>query len=308
MPGPSRDVVGSAVGFGLRSSLPFQTLRSDSGETPLLVEEANLPPPSGEPIAVWHARPDNPFHATLHRQGTRYVFWASDVGRYEVAPDDARIRVEGGAEPLRRELRLLGIPAALCALHAGDLSVHASAVEIGGSALLLAGPSMHGKTTLAAGLAAVGHRLLAEDTVRCALGAEPALYPGPAAVRLRPDVAQLLRLPGARHAEGSSDAGRQAIIFDQARRGDGRPVPLRAIVLLRRADQLGIRPLDAAGATRDLFALSFRLPTDDSRRSCFARVVDLTSRVPAYDLHRPLSMARMQEVIDALERLVANVR
>jgi len=297
-------VLGSAVGFMLRSSLPFQTLRSASGEAPLLVEVAQVDAPVGDPMAVWHARPDNPFHARLHRQGAGYHFWTSDAGTYEVAPDEGRIRVGGGAEPLRRELRLFGIPAALCALHAGDLSIHASAVEITGRALLLAGPTMHGKTTLAAALAAAGHRLLAEDTVRCSLDSLPALYPGPAAVRLRPDVADQLHMPGARRADGSADAGRQPMIFDPARRGDGRPVPLAGIVLLRRAEKIEMHAAGAADAARDLFALSFRLPTDESRRSCFAHVVDLTARVAAYDLRRPLSMAAMPEVIDRLERIV----
>lgn len=297
-------VAGSAVGLTVRSSLPFETLRTPSGETELLVEEAAIEPPRREPLAVWEARPANPFHATLHRRADRYLFSTSDAGRYEVDPATGWIGVDGDAEPLRRELRLFGIPAALCALHAGDLSIHASAVDVDGAALLLAGPSMHGKTTLAAGFAAAGHRLLAEDTVRCRIGAVPALYPGPAAVRLRPDVANELRLPGAYRAGGTPDAGRQPMIFDAARRGDGRAAPLRGIILLRGGDDVGVKPLDAADATRDLFALSFRLPTDESRRSCFARVVDLTARVPAYDLHRPLSMAAMPAVVDRLERLV----
>lgn len=297
-------VAGSAVGFAVRSSLPFETLRSPSGETPLLVEKAAVEPPHGEPVAVWRSRADNPFHGTLHRHHDRYLFWASDAGRYEIAPEAGWIRVDGDAEPLRRELRLFGIPAALCALYAGDLSIHASAVEIGGKALLLGGPSMHGKTTLAAGLAAAGHRLLAEDTVRCAIGAVPALYPGPAAVRLRPDVAQHVRLPGAHRGSGAPDAGRQPMIFDAPQRGDGRAVPLRGVVLLRRGDEVGMQPLDGADAARDVFSLSFRLPTDESRRACFARVVDLTARVAAYDLRRPLSMAALPEVIEHLERLV----
>ena len=62
--------------------------------------------------------------------------------------------------------------------------------------ILFGAPSMHGKTTTAAAFAAAGHRLLAEDTVRCRI-APAALYPGPSVVRLREDVAAQIAIPGA---------------------------------------------------------------------------------------------------------------
>ena len=134
-------------------------------------------------------------------------------------------------QPFRRELRLFGIPAAVCAMDAGDLSLHASAVEIGGRAVLLAGPSMHGKTTLAAALAASGHRLLAEDTVRCSLADQPAAYPGPAVVRLRADVARSIAVPEVR-AAAPDEEGRTPLIFAPSVRGSGAPVPIAAVAFL----------------------------------------------------------------------------
>ena len=64
----------------------------------------------------------------------------------------------------RREARLFGLPAALCFMTRGDVAVHAAAVDVDGSALLLAAPGRFGKTTLAAAFAGEGFRLLAEDT------------------------------------------------------------------------------------------------------------------------------------------------
>ena len=51
-----------------------------------------------------------------------------------------------GVEPVRREERLWGIPAALALIRRGDVAVHAAAVEIDGRALLFAGPGRFGKT------------------------------------------------------------------------------------------------------------------------------------------------------------------
>lgn len=293
-----RAALGSCVGFGISSALPFRTLRSGYGPA-LLVDLRSGPEPRGEEIVTWRPRTLNAFHGRLLRLDHRYAFWASDAGWFVIDPSVPSISVDDVAEDeeasLIRELRLFGVPASICAMERGDVAIHASAVEIDGQAVLFAGPSMHGKTTLAAAFTARGHRLLSEDTARCAVSMEPVIHPGPAVVRLRSDVADHMRVP---HATGlPAPDGRVPLIFDTDRRGTGAPVPLGAIVLLRSDDEVNLTPVSAHEAARDLFALSFRLPLAEHRSATFARVVDLAARVPVLNLYRPMTLESIDEVI-----------
>ena len=52
---------------------------------------------------------------------------------------------------------------------------------------------------LAAGFLRTGHRVLSEDLVCCRSGAEPMVVPGPATIRIRPDVYE--RIGGGAGAE-----------------------------------------------------------------------------------------------------------
>jgi hypothetical protein len=295
--------LGSCAGYEVRSStVGFRTLRSGGGE-PFLVHRGDDPHATGEVVATWQPRPGNPFHGRLHQDGETFHFWASDVGWYTIDAPRRTITISGDVDTLQAELRLFGIPAAICAFEAGDAPLHASAVDIDGQAVILAGPSMQGKTTLAAAFAAMGHRLLSEDTTRCIPGPVPSAFPGPAVVRLRSDVAGLLAIPTASALPTSFDDGRTAFLFDDAARGTGAAVPLRAILMLRPGeDPPSLRPVDQARAARDLFSLAFRLPTDASRAACFARIVDLAGRVEVMDLHRPVTIDSLPRVISLVER------
>ena len=162
-------IVGSCSGYELQTDLPFRTLRGAGDGMRLRVAAAEGPEPEGQLVGEWLPREGNPFHGRLLRTGATYAFWASDAGWFGVDPGERSITLEGGTRPLTltREVRMFGVPASIIATAGGDISVHAAAVEIGGRAVLLAGHSRHGKTTLAAALGAAGHRVLCEDMSRC---------------------------------------------------------------------------------------------------------------------------------------------
>lgn len=305
MTGPPRltAALGSCCGFEVHSTLPFLTLRRGAG-TPLHVAEETGLAPTGDVLAEWLPRRDHPFHGRLLRDGDEYAFWASDAGWFVVNPQTPSIHVEPSADALQRELRLLGVPTALCVVERGDTSIHAAAVEIAGHAVLLAGPSGYGKTTLAAAFAREGHRLLTEDTSTCTTRHGPAVFPGPAAVRLRIDVAADLAQPGSTIEHDRVD--RIWTVLDPVTRGDGEPVPLRAILFLREfANGPELVPVSVANAIRDVWALTFMLPNDASRAACFERVTDLVSRVQTFDLRRPKAIDQLPAVIDLVERRIA---
>jgi hypothetical protein len=295
---------GSCAGYEIRSSVHFHTLRAGGG-TALYVDEQPGLNPVGEVVARWLPRPGNPFYGRLLKDGASYAFWASDSGWYLIDPAAPSITVGEAEDPLTREIRLFGVPAALLALESGDLTVHAAAVEVGSEAILLAGPSRYGKTTLAAAFAGAGHRVLTEDMTRCVVDGEPRVFPGPAVIRLRRDVADRMQVPGT--AVSRADQDRVHLTFDEAHRGDSRSVRLRAILMLRQVTEAAeLQFVSSVDAVRDLWALTFRLPTDPSRAASFERAADLAARVETLDLRRSMNLDGLPQLVKLVERHVAS--
>ena len=163
-------------------------------------------------------------------------------------------------------------------------------------------PGYFGKTTLAAGFDAAGYRVLSEDVSCIRLTSAPAVVPGPAMLRVRHDVAGQLVLPRARAVAESGD--RVHYSLDPDRRGDSAPVPLRAVVLLRSVEEgIVLEPVPATDALRDLWPLSFRLPTAEDRARCFEGIAQLAASVRLWNLARPLRIDALESVV---ERIVAD--
>jgi hypothetical protein len=55
-----------------------------------------------------------------------------------------------------------------------------------------------------------------------------------------------------------------------------------------------------AQALRDLWSLSFRLPTDADRSRCFLSLGELVRTVPVWDLHRPLELAMLDRTVETI--------
>jgi hypothetical protein len=292
---------GVCFGYEPRSVVALQYLRPGSG-APLEIEEApdDEPPRVGPPIREWRP-PRNPIYASLHRNGARFDLWLDGGGWFAIDPELPAIRVPRGVDPLRREERLWGIPTLLCFVRRGDVPLHGAAVEIDGGALVLSGPSRAGKTTLAAALLSAGYRVLTEDLSCCRLAPSPAILPGPAMLRVRPDVYGRLAFPNTTVV--GRDDERVHLALDGELRGDGEAVPLRGIVFLRQADAVRSERIAATEALRDLWALSLKLPEDSDRARCFHGLMQLTAGVPIWNFYRPLNYDCLPAVIGELARL-----
>jgi hypothetical protein len=184
------------------------------------------------------------------------------------------------------------------ALH-GRIPLHAGSVDVDGRAVILAAAGSFGKTTLAGAFHAAGYRLLADDLSCADVNPGPAILPGPAVIRARPDV--MSKYEFARATAVHSSPARTHFALDRDTRGSGDPVPLRAIVFLRISDgPIVLKPAPISDAVRDLFGLSFWLPTDQGRARGFELAAQLAGAAPIWNLNRPLTVESLPEIIETI--------
>lgn len=293
----SSGTIGTCFGFAVRSSLPFHYLRGGDGQT--IEISAPSPAPDGGAgtlIVEWTPTAELPFEGRLYRDDDRYRLWIAGSGWFIVDPHGPSVVLPDEENVVRREERLWSVPAILCLLARGDLPLHAAAVEVDGEAVLLAAPRTFGKTTLAAAFLSAGYRLLSEDVTCVRLAGVPLVVPGPAMLRVRRDVAEALQIANATPIGEPDD--RVHLALDTAARGDCRPLPIRAIVLLRASDDgFRIEPVQQTQAVQDLWWLSSKLPTDVDHARCFSAVVDLAGGVRIYNLFRPLRLEELPATV-----------
>jgi hypothetical protein len=289
---------GTCYGFAVDSAVDLAYLRAGGGGGRLEIAVGTAEPEWSDQdrILEW----DGDFQAQLYGRGNRFALWAQHAGWFDVDTTVPRIEVSASSDALRREERLWGIPALLCFAARGDLPLHAAAVDVDGKAIVVAAPRAFGKTTLAAGFVALGHRLLAEDLTCVSQSDGPEVVPGPAMLRLRRDVAERLEVPGTEVI--GTDPERIHLALERSKRRDCTPVPLRAIVVLDAADAgAAFRPVEPADAIRDLLALSFRLPTAAALGDAFRSVSALVRDVPVVRVARP---ERLEDLPETAQRIV----
>ncbi len=114
-----------------------------------------------------------------------------DTGVFEVSPDGRRIAWTAKAEPdmiaVRRDL--LGRVFAVALHQRGIITLHGSAVDLGGRAIAFLAPKYHGKSTTAAALVDSGATLLADDIVAVTSEGAPRVLPSIPTVQLWDDSA-----------------------------------------------------------------------------------------------------------------------
>jgi HPr Serine kinase C-terminal domain len=167
--------VGSAFGLSLRSEFPLPGLE-DGGTSPspgrevklALSREGGEPFAGAERLQEWHY-PDGTLGLTIDREERRgYRFFLYGGGVFELAADGSRIVCRPDpdfADQWGWRRYLIGQVLPFAALLHGLEAFHASAVEIGGGAVLLAGGSGLGKSTLALNMHLAGAGFLADDSV-----------------------------------------------------------------------------------------------------------------------------------------------
>lgn len=301
----SGDLHPSLYGFRVRTAADLSFLRLGGGEESIEIDVATDTParPTREPLAEWALRGTSyPARAALYESQHGFEFWTTDTGRFLIEPDRGRIELPIMEDTLLREQRLCGIPMILSYAHRGDFSLHAAAVEVNGGAVLLAAGSKSGKTTLAFAFHRAGFRVLSEDLV-CCRPTSLEVLPGPAVIRLRPDVFDGSVPTGTSVARTSPD--RLVLSIDQNRRGTSAPVPLKGVVFLNEADAISVTPVAASAVIPSLWNLNFHLPTAADRGKAFRQLANMAGEVPAWDLYRPLRLDRLEETVGIIAALVS---
>lgn len=205
-----------------------------------------------------------------------------------------------------REFNILG-PLLGFLLHLrGLIPIHASAVDIGGSAIMFIGVSGAGKSTTAAAFARQGYPILADDI--CTLHIIDGLAylaPGPAHVRLLPDAADALSVDQSslimqtrgkekHHVVFNTYAGKAPLSLDSVL------VPLGRVYRLRdREQQARIVALPQSAAL--LIALgsvyeNFIVGVGIQKRA-MGELTQVVRRVPFFDLYPPQRHDQLSRMI-----------
>ena len=192
----------------------------------------------------------------------------------------------------------------------GELVLHASAVQFGDGVAIFLGETGAGKSTLAASLHRAGYRLLGDDAVIVAPGADgyhaQVVYPS---LRLFPEVISRLLDATADTSPMSDYSDKKNVYLPEVADGAACPAPLFSIFFLSGdcgATNASATPLDSTRACIKLVEQSFTLDARDpvcaSHR--LAAVSQLAQSVPAYTLAYPHDFDRLGEVGAVIESVL----
>lgn len=237
--------------------------------------------------------------------GLRLAF--DDTGTFDISPDGTVITWYQGPEAKLSDARadLTGRVIAAALHQIGTVSLHASAVVVGGRAIGLIGVKGRGKSTLALGLVRGGGRLLTDDTLPIRPSDPPEALPGLHATRLWPDSASHVGL-GAAHAAAPGEK----LLYSGLPEDDitNEPAPLDALYLLTPVRE----PIDGSLVARtQLPAVQAALVmVGNAKLAPLLRhggaadlmkfASNLAASVPVYRLDIVRDLDRLHEVVDTV--------
>lgn len=241
------------------------------------------------------------------------VLWQVAAGRFLLCvPRVARYLIEGGAritvQPLcddaARVARVLRMtPLAALLNQRGHLVLHAAAAANEQGAVVLAGHSCSGKSTLLAALLQRGWRLLADDLVVVTDEDGPG--------RIWPVSGELALWPAAAERLGYGAGSDGRLVLDQSARLAEAPCPLRAVLCLgeTRGGEVEADPLPGAAAFRALSLLAYSNHVAEAILGPMALLLlaaRLAGRVPVSALRRPRPAWTVDALVEQVQAAVAH--
>lgn len=294
---------GSVFGYQIQSQLTLNYLRSGSVGSPLIVEEAlsRPPDPAGQLIAgLGGVEVKHPGFVDVYGVDGGYAVEVDYAGWFHVQPNVPSLVIPKVAERSWLEAIVWGLPTALCLIERGDLVMHAAAVEVDGTALVLAAPGGHGKSTLCLGFAQRDFRILAEDLTCISVTESPMVRPGPGVLRIRRDVAAQVDID--RFTVVAEDLDKLHLRVPIL--GTGASVPLAMLVFLRHSDrEVRAEPVPLERTIPDLWRLGLNMPNDRGRADLLEKLAALAAKAEVWNMHRPLNVQDLDRTIDSLVAL-----
>ena len=228
------------------------------------------------------------------------------VARYLVSEGrDIVIEPTGGSEPAVRAF-LLGSVLAACLQQRGILTLHASAIETPAGAVLFAGVSGIGKSSLLAALIERGYAMLADDVtgVVLAAGDRPTALSAFPCVRLWADAVDELGWRGRTREKVRDELDKHLAPVERFRAS---PLAVRAVFALglHNRDRFELESCAAGDAFHLLLRYTFRkryLRGLGLQREHFRAVTAMARRVPVARLIRPVHPFRLDALADEIER------
>ena len=292
---PARDY--AAYGLRIRSGivLPFAAA-SPAGEPDLDIRIGRAPAALAAPRFS---------RRTWEAASGRFLMHVEGVARYFVR-EGREITVEpAGDDAGARNAFLLGSVLAACLKQRGILTLHASAIATDAGAVLFAGRSGIGKSTLLAALVERGYPMLADDVTGIVPdgGGPPLALPAFPCVRLWSDAVEVLGWQGRtreRVREGMEKYQAPVACFRDA------PLPVRAVVVLARHNRDGIEVETAPPVTaferlaRHVYRKRYARGLGQEREQ-FRVLAALARQVPVVQVRRPRGGASVARVADRIE-------
>lgn len=198
---------------------------------------------------------------TWQRAGDRFLLRVPDIARFLL--EDGRsiaFEAENGADPQDVAVFLSGTVFGVLLHQRNQIVLHASAVLVGGRAVLFCGASGAGKSTLAAALGEHGYPLIADDQCAIEIGDDsiPMIQADGRQLRLWEKSISELGLAGRR---GDAMRNRLLKFYVQPATASDRPVPIGAVYALteiRDPEEPGIEQPNIVDATKLLAANAYR--------------------------------------------------
>jgi hypothetical protein len=244
-------------------------------------------------------RPGEP-RASLERGESCVVYrWEGIVAvEYSIPLRRARAVPYPAADPDAVHDLVTGMPIAYGAFLLGGVPLHGAAFSLDDRVVVLAAPSMTGKSTLLAACIARGARFVADDLAHIVSEPDWSVSPGHHAFRLTRAALDAARLPHPPVLRRANARGKD--VLDARDWAESRRLPLAAVVVLERGSRPGVFPLGAARAVSLLSAnlYGFSALTDEEKAAALSRLAALSAAVPVVRLVAAAGLDALEENAD----------
>ena len=240
--------------------------------------------------------------------GERFLLRIPGLARFQLtAGREIAYQPETGIPATELAIFLVGTVFGILLHQRDHIALHASAVLVGGKAVLFCGPSGAGKSTLAAALGKAGYPLITDDV--CAISLEPGtgatIHPDGRQLKLWAQAIDRLDLAAAR---GEAVRNRFEKFYVAPEQAVTAPVPIGALYVLHEArgpDRPGIEKPNLVDAALIFRRNAYRpalIGRMGQKASYFQAAASVAASAGIFRLTRPLDFARMPEVIGWLEQ------